>query len=136
MAQEVIESGSYPCSDAQQKLSKLALLAWQASDSEQAEAGSGACLACRHTVRLKTRSLLHYACHQLLTYLQVLVVGKLSQAVVLAGAAYRDEATFRERTGIANTKLVCDPVFDTQVSNMWPGLPRLGINSLLSGFSD
>ena len=45
------------------------------------------------------------------------MVGKLSQAVVLAGAAYRDEATFRERTGIANTKLVCDPVFDTQVSN-------------------
>ena len=44
------------------------------------------------------------------------MVGKLSQAVVLAGAAYRDEATFRERTGIANTKLVCDPVFDTQVS--------------------
>ena len=64
------------------------------------------------------------------------MVGKLSQAVVLAGAAYRDEATFRERTGIANTKLVCDPVFDTQVSNIWPGLPRLGSTNLLSESSD
>ena len=76
-------------------------------------------------------------CHQLSTRLQVLVVGKLSQAVVLAGAAYRDEATFRERTGIANTKLVCDPVFDTQVSAVWPGLPcpALGHHNLLCPLS-
>ena len=33
-------------------------------------------------------------------------MGKLSQAVVIAAAAYRDEATFRERTGITNSRLV------------------------------
>ena len=33
-------------------------------------------------------------------------MGKLSQAVVIAAAAYRDEATFRERTGISNSRLV------------------------------
>ena len=38
--------------------------------------------------------------------LQILAVGKLSQAVVIAAAAYRDEATFRERTGITNSRLV------------------------------
>ena len=94
------------------------------------EADGGARSASGHTVRLKTQSLLHCCmCHQLPVYLQVLVVGKLSQAVVLAGAAYRDEATFRERTGIANTKLVCDPVFDTQVSHLFglacPGLGHI-----------
>ncbi len=40
--------------------------------------------------------------------LQILAVGKLSQAVVIAAAAYRDEATFRERTGITNSRLVVD----------------------------
>ena len=35
-------------------------------------------------------------------------MGKLSQAVVIAAAAYRDEATFRERTGITNSRLVVD----------------------------
>ena len=39
---------------------------------------------------------------------QILAVGKLSQAVVIAAAAYRDEATFRERTGITNSRLVVD----------------------------
>ncbi len=56
------------------------------------------------------------ASHQLPTCLQVLVVGKVSQAVVLSWAAYRDEATFRDWTGIENSKLVCDSTFDTQVS--------------------
>ena len=46
----------------------------------------------------------------------MLVVGKVSQAVVLSWAAYRDEATFRDWTGIENSKLVCDSTFDTQVS--------------------
>lgn len=67
------------------------------------------------------------ACHLLPPGLQVLVVGKVSQAVVLSWAAYRDEATFRDWTGIENSKLVCDATFDTQVSAVcgW-SLPRIG----------
>ena len=56
------------------------------------------------------------ACHQFPTWLQVLVVAKVSQAVVLSLAAYQDETTFRDWTGIGNSKLVCDTVFGTQVS--------------------
>ena len=40
--------------------------------------------------------------------LQVLITGKISQAVVVAAAAYRNEAAFRERTGIEKTKLIID----------------------------
>ena len=40
--------------------------------------------------------------------LQVLVTGKISQAVVVAAAAYRSEAAFIERTGIKKTKLIID----------------------------
>eukprot|EP00891_Asterochloris_glomerata_P009139 jgi/Astpho2/9139/Aster-07787 len=59
---------------------------------------------------------------QLDTLGKVLVVGKVSQAVVLSWAAYRDEATFRDWTGIENSKLVCDSTFDTQVHVGWlPG---------------
>ena len=63
-----------------------------------------------------TSSVPHVACRQLPTCLQVLVVGKVSQAVVLSWAAYRDETTFRDWTGIDNSKLVCDATFDTHVS--------------------
>jgi hypothetical protein len=47
---------------------------------------------------------------------QVLVVGKISQASVLAWAAYRDEAGFRERTGIPDAVLVEGKPYDTQVA--------------------
>ena len=59
------------------------------------------------------------------------MVGKVSQAVVLAWAAYRDEATFKDWTGIGNSKLVSDATFDTQVSAVggWPALKR-GSNAL------
>jgi hypothetical protein len=40
--------------------------------------------------------------------LQVLVVGKVSQAVVVAGAAYRDSEAFARITGIANTQMIDD----------------------------
>ena len=39
---------------------------------------------------------------------QVLVTGKISQAVVVAAAAYRTEAEFRERTGVQHSKLIVD----------------------------
>lgn len=39
---------------------------------------------------------------------QVLIVGKISQAVVIAAAAYRTEAEFKERTGIQKSKLIVD----------------------------
>ena len=52
----------------------------------------------------------------------MLVVGKVSQAVVLSWAAYRDEATFRDWTGIEISKLVVDTTFDTHVCTVcgWP----------------
>ena len=40
--------------------------------------------------------------------IQVLITGKISQAVVIAAAAYRTEAEFRERTGIQQSKLIVD----------------------------
>ena len=50
------------------------------------------------------------------------MVGKVSQAVVLSRAAYQDENTFRDWTGVENSKLVSDTVFGTQVSAAcgWP----------------
>lgn len=49
--------------------------------------------------------------------LQVLVVGKISQAVVVAGAAYLDEKSFSLSTGILKSRLVDDKGHtDTQVS--------------------
>ncbi|KAL3130729.1 hypothetical protein ABBQ38_000076 [Trebouxia sp. C0009 RCD-2024] len=39
---------------------------------------------------------------------KVLIVGKISQAVVIAAAAYRTEAEFKERTGIQKSKLIVD----------------------------
>lgn len=36
------------------------------------------------------------------------MTGKISQAAVLAAAAYRDEETFRRVTGITSSKLVID----------------------------
>lgn len=40
--------------------------------------------------------------------MQVLITGKISQAVVVAAAAYRTEAEFSERTGIQQNKLIID----------------------------
>ncbi len=48
--------------------------------------------------------------------LQVLVIGKLSQAVVVAAAAYRDQGGFQQLTGIERTAMVEDSgSWDTQV---------------------
>lgn len=41
-------------------------------------------------------------------WMQVLVTGKISQAVVVAAAAYRDSAGFRARTGLTNSQLIDD----------------------------
>lgn len=38
----------------------------------------------------------------------MLVTGKISQAVVVAAAAYRDTAEFCKRTGITNSQLIDD----------------------------
>lgn len=67
--------------------------------------------------------------------LQVLVAGKISQAVVVAAAAYRDLETFRQRTGITNTKLIKDlKHVDTQVSRgcwVWTALePRPAVPNM------
>ena len=40
--------------------------------------------------------------------LQVLVIGKISQAAILAAAAYRNHETFKRQTGISNTRLIYD----------------------------
>lgn len=54
---------------------------------------------------------------QVKTLLQVLITGKISQAVVVAAAAYRTEAEFRERTGMEKTKLIIDELHtNTHVS--------------------
>eukprot|EP00884_Botryococcus_braunii_P010106 jgi/Botrbrau1/19097/Bobra.0077s0011.1 len=57
----------------------------------------------------------------LLTTLEkVLVVGKVSQAVVVAGAAYRDSDAFARITGISNTQMIDDKgKTDVQVHVGW-----------------
>lgn len=40
--------------------------------------------------------------------LQVLITGKIGQAAVLSVAAYEDERTFQQLTGIEKSKLVID----------------------------
>ena len=50
----------------------------------------------------------HNKAYKMLLAAQVLVTGKISQAVVVAAAAYRTEAEFRERTGIQQSKLIVD----------------------------
>ena len=39
---------------------------------------------------------------------QVLVNGKISQAAILAAAAYRNHETFKRQTGITNCRLIYD----------------------------
>lgn len=39
---------------------------------------------------------------------QVLVIGKISQAAVVAASAYRNEDTFRRQTGILKSRLIDD----------------------------
>lgn len=52
---------------------------------------------------------------------QVLVMGKISQAAMVAGAAYRNQETFRHQTGIANSRLIRDKRFhDTKVPVLLP----------------
>lgn len=44
-------------------------------------------------------------------------MGKISQAAVMAAAAYNDDATFRSQTGIEKSRLIRDKAhFDTKVS--------------------
>ncbi|KAK9818137.1 hypothetical protein WJX72_007701 [[Myrmecia] bisecta] len=52
------------------------------------------------------------------TLQRVLVIGKISQAVVVAGAAYADEKGYIKRTGILNSRLLESKV-DTQVHVGW-----------------
>ncbi|KAK9842880.1 hypothetical protein WJX74_003838 [Apatococcus lobatus] len=54
------------------------------------------------------------------TLQKVLVIGKLSQAVVVAAAAYRDQSGFQQLTGIERTQMVEDSgSWDTQVHVGW-----------------
>lgn len=54
------------------------------------------------------KQLVRLMCHPLQSNLQVLVMGKISQAAVVAASAYRDEATFQRQTGITNSRLIHD----------------------------
>ena len=55
----------------------------------------------------------------LLLYLQILVVGKISQAAILAAAAYRNHETFKRQTGITKSRLIYDREHhDTKVGHM------------------
>jgi hypothetical protein len=50
---------------------------------------------------------------------QVLVMGKISQAAIVAGAAYRNEDTFKVQTGITKTRLIKDKIHhDTKVREL------------------
>lgn len=56
-------------------------------------------------------------CSTIAVVMQVLITGKISQAVVVAAAAYRTEAEFSERTGIQQNKLIIDELHtNTHVS--------------------
>ena len=44
----------------------------------------------------------------MLHVVQVLVIGKISQAAILAAAAYRNHDTFKRQTGITNCRLIYD----------------------------
>ncbi|DBA97134.1 TPA: hypothetical protein ACH3X1_014902 [Trebouxia sp. C0004] len=51
---------------------------------------------------------------------RVLVMGKISQAAIVAGAAYRNEDTFKLQTGITKTRLINDKTHhDTKVHVGW-----------------
>jgi len=52
---------------------------------------------------------------------QILVVGKISQAAILAAAAYRNHETFKRQTGITKSRLIYDKEHhDTKVGHMSP----------------
>ena len=44
----------------------------------------------------------------MLRVVQVLVIGKISQAAILAASAYRNHETFKRQTGITNCRLIYD----------------------------
>ena len=47
-------------------------------------------------------------------------MGKISQAAIVAGAAYRNQETFKQQTGITNSRLIKDKVHhDTKVIPVW-----------------
>lgn len=49
----------------------------------------------------------------------MLVLGKISQAAVMAASAYRDEGTFQRQTGIINSRLIHDKDHhDTKVGGL------------------
>ena len=48
---------------------------------------------------------------------QILVLGKLMQPALLSWAAYRDQAVFRQRSGMAKSVLISEPRTGTQVRN-------------------
>ena len=67
---------------------------------------------------MRCSSVTEACCSDLGCLCQVLVIGKISSAIVLAGAAYQDEAKYARMTGVSpkNTRLVDDKGrTDTQV---------------------
>lgn len=49
-----------------------------------------------------------FCCDAQHVYVQVLVVGKISQAAVLAASAYRNNDTFKTQTGLIKSRLIYD----------------------------
>jgi len=53
--------------------------------------------------------------------MQILVVGRISQAAILAAAAYKNHDTFKRQTGITKSRLIYDREHhDTKVGHMSP----------------
>ena len=60
----------------------------------------------------------------------MLMAGKVSQAAVLAAAAYRDEETFRRITGVTQSKLVVDThERNTHVCNTITAIPCIALTT-------
>ena len=67
--------------------------------------------------------------------MQVLVVGKISQAAILAAAAYRNHETFKLQTGITNSRLIYDREHhDTKVCHFMGFMTSWVFNYASSGF--
>ena len=47
------------------------------------------------------------------------IAGKAAQAALLAGHAYRDEAVFREKTGLSHARMIEVEEDDLQVHVAW-----------------
>lgn len=57
-------------------------------------------------------------------------MGKISQAAIVAGAAYRNQETFRKQTGIVKSRLIRDKVYhDTKVAPKNSVIPAIACQS-------